>query len=227
MAKKKSSKTKKSEIQVDIVSDIVCPWCWLGSRYFFQAAKKSKHTINVTWRPYMLDPTVPEGGVPYGDYMKNKFGDGPSDKFKAMREHLEKAAPEAGITFRFGDIPTRPNTLDAHRLMRWATGQGLGHKAAEALFKSFFDDLEDVGNSAILARIAGDIGLDKALVTDLLNKDDDKNTIREEIMYFRNLGVSGVPCFIYQGQFAVQGAQEPNAHMKAIEEAAKIQVGTA
>jgi len=223
MAKKKSKpKTKPGVIQVDIVSDIVCPWCWLGSRYFFQAAKKSKHKLDVTWRPYMLDPTVPEGGMPYRDYMKSKFGDGPSNKFKAMREHLEQAAPDAGITFRFGDIPMRPNTLNAHRLIRWATGQGLGNKAAEALFKSFFDDLEDVGNLEILARLAGEIGLDPDLVTDLLSKDDDKNTVREEIMFFRNLGVSGVPCFIYQGQFAVQGAQLPETHTKAIENAASI-----
>jgi len=224
MAKKKTS--PKAPIQVDIISDIVCPWCWLGSRYFFEAAKKSKHAINVTWRPYMLDPNVPEDGVAYSAYMKSKFGDGPSDKFKAMREHLEKAAPGAGITFRFGDIPMRPNTLNAHRLMRWATGQGLGNAAAEALFKSFFDDLEDVGNAEILSRIAGEVGLDQALVTELLTKDDDKNTVREEIMFFRNLGVSGVPCFIYQGQFAVQGAQESAAHLKAIEEASKIQMET-
>ena len=222
MAKSKKKKPAKSLVQVDIVSDIVCPWCWLGSRYFFDAAKKSGQAINVTWRPYMLDPTVPEAGMPYRDYMKSKFGDGPSDKFKAMREHLEMAAPDAGITFRFGDIPMRPNTLNAHRLMRWATGQGLGNQAAEALFKSFFDDLEDVGNGEVLSNIADDIGLDKALIADLLAKDDDKNAVREEIMFFRNLGVSGVPCFIYQGQFAVQGAQPPEAHLKAITQAAAM-----
>jgi len=226
MAQKKKSKAKPNVVKVDIVSDIVCPWCWLGSRYFFAAAKASKHTIDVTWRPYMLDPGVPEKGVPYRDYMKSKFGDGPSNKFKAMREHLEAAAPDAGINFRFGDIPMRPNTLGAHRLMRWATGQGLGNKTAEALFKSFFDDLEDVGNFDILTRIAGEVGLDAKLVEELLSKDDDKKTIQEEIMYFRNLGVSGVPCFIYQGQFAVQGAQPPEAHGKAIEEASKVSADT-
>lgn len=224
MAKKK--KQSKALINVDIVSDIVCPWCWLGSRYFFQAAKQTKHEINVTWRPYMLDPTVPDGGLPYRDYMKAKFGDGPSDKFKAMRDHLEQAAPDAGITFRFGEIPMRPNTLDAHRLMRWATGQGLGNAVSEALFKSFFDDLEDVGNKEILTRIAADAGLDPELVGELLSKEDDKNAIREEIMFFRNLGVSGVPCFIYQGQFAVQGAQPPEAHLKAIEQAASLPIET-
>ena len=170
----------------------------------------------------MLDPTVPEAGMPYRDYMKAKFGTGPSDKFKAMREHLESAAPDAGIKFRFDDIPMRPNTLNAHRLVRWASGQGLGNQAAEHLFKAFFDNLDDVGDANVLIEIGKNIGLDPELIEDLLSKDDDKNAVREEIMYFRNLGVSGVPCFIYQGQFAVQGAQPAEAHKKAIEQAASL-----
>ena len=226
MAKKKpkkhSKKTGPSIIQVDIVSDIVCPWCWLGARYFFKAVKQSNHKIDVAWRPYMLDPEVPEQGVPYRDYMKAKFGDGPSNKFKAMREHLEQAAPDAGINFRFSDIPMRPNTLNAHRLVRWAGGQGLGSQAKEALFKAFFDDLEDVGNLDILSRIAGEIGMDQNLVSDLLAGDEDKNAVREEIMFFRNLGISGVPSFIYQGQFAVQGAQPAKSHLEAFEKAASL-----
>lgn len=222
MAKKKSKKTKPGVIQVDIVSDVVCPWCWLGIRYFLKAAKQSGQKINLTWRPHMLDPSVPEVGVPYNDYMKAKFGEGTTDKFKAMREHLEDAAPDMGINFKFDDIPMRPNTLNAHRLIRWAGGQDLGTKMSEALFKAFFEDLEDIGDFATLTRLAGDVGLDPVLVADLLPKEDDKNAVREEIMFFRNLGVNGVPCFIYQGQFAVQGAQPPEAHLKAIQQAASL-----
>ncbi len=222
MAKKKTKKPKPSLVQVDIVSDVVCPWCWLGVRYFLKAAKQSRHEVSLTWRPYMLDPAVPEDGVPYRDYMKQKFGGGPSDKFKAMREHLEKFGPDAGIEFRFDDIPMRPNTLNAHRLIRWAGGQGIGTKASEALFKAFFTDHQDIGNKSTLSKIAGDIGMDAGLVAELLEKDDDKNSVREEIMFFRNLGINGVPCFIYQGEFAVQGAQEMDAHLKAIEQAAAL-----
>lgn len=213
---------KSGILAVDIVSDIVCPWCWLGIKYFQQAMAKSPQKVQLTWRPYMLDPNVPEGGVPYNDYMKAKFGDGPSDRFKAMREHLETAAPEAGITFKFGEIPMRPNTLDAHRLMRWAGGQGKGTQAAESLFKAFFQDLKDVGDKAVLAGIAEDIGLDKTLIAGLLVGDDDKKTVMEEIAFFQNLGVSGVPCFIYSGQFAVQGGQPPETHLAAIEKAASL-----
>ncbi|MEP3892083.1 MAG: DsbA family oxidoreductase [Hellea sp.] len=223
MAKRKSAKTPKQTIQVDIVSDIVCPWCWLGVRYFQKAAKQSKHDVNLTWRPYMLDPEVPQGGVPYDAYMKQKFGaDGPSDRFKAMRDALENAGPVAGIDFKFGQIPMRPNTLDAHRLLKWAQGQELGGHASEALFNAFFTELKDIGDHNILKEIAAEVGMDAELTAELLAKDDDKNAVREEIMFFRNLGINGVPCFIYNGQFAVQGAQPVEAHLKALDEAAKL-----
>ena len=222
MAKQKSTKTPKQTIQVDIVSDIVCPWCWLGVRYFQKAAKQSKHDVNLTWRPYMLDPAVPEEGTPYSAYMKQKFGNGPSNRFKAMRESLEAQGPTLGIDFKFDDIPMRPNTLNAHRLLKWAQGQDLGDAASDALFRTFFTDLKDVGDHAILKEIAEEIGMDAELVEELLMKEDDKNTVREEIMYFRNLGVNGVPCFIYNGQFAVQGAQPAEAHLKALEQAANL-----
>lgn len=222
MAKRKPAHKSKQTIQVDIVSDIVCPWCWLGVRYFQKAAKQSKHDVNLTWRPYMLDPTVPEEGLPYNAYMKQKFGEGPSDRFKAMREALEAQGPELGIDFKFGDIPMRPNTLNAHRLLKWAQGQDLGDAASDALFQAFFTDLKDVGDHTILREIAEEIGMDAELVSELLSKEDDKNSVREEIMFFRNLGVNGVPCFIYNGQFAVQGAQPVETHLKAIEQAAKL-----
>ena len=227
MAKKKSTKKSKSTgrqiIQVDIVSDVVCPWCWLGVRYFQKAAKQSKHDVRLTWRPYMLDPEVPAGGVPYQEYMDKKFGsDGPSDRFKTMRDALEEAGPTVAIDFKFNNIPIRPNTLDAHRLIKWAQGQGLGDAASEALFQAFFTDSKDIGNPATLSDIAQEIGMDSDLTAELLAGEDDKNAVREEILFFRNLGINGVPCFIYNGQFAVQGAQPAAAHIKAIEQAANL-----
>lgn len=222
MAKKKSAKTPKQTIQVDIVSDVVCPWCWLGVKYFQKAAKQSRHNVELSWRPYMLDPSVPEEGVPYRDYMKSKFGDGPSDRFKSMRQALETQGPDVGIDFKFSEIPMRPNTLNAHRLLKWAQGQDLGDAASEALFRAFFTEQKDVGDKAVLKDIAGQIGMDEAIIDDLLSRDDDKNAIREEIMFFRNLGVNAVPTFIYNGQFAAQGAQPVEAHLKALDQAATL-----
>lgn len=218
MAKKQTS---TPAIQVDIVSDIVCPWCWLGYRYFAQAAKKSGREIKLSWRPFMLDADTPTEGVPYMEYMAKKFGDGPSNKFKAMRAHLEAAGPDAGIEFRFDDIPMRPNTLRAHRLLRWAEGQDMGERAAEALFQAFFTDKKDVGDIETLASIAQSLDMDPELTAKLLGSDQDEKTVTEEMFFYRNLGVNSVPTFIYNGQFVLQGAQPAQAHLQAIEEAAK------
>ena len=220
------TKIPKTSIYVDIVSDIVCPWCWLGVKIFETAAKQSKHDIQLSWRPYMLDPSVPEGGLEYKDYMKQKFGDSPTNRFKEMRVHLEDKGPNYGINFKFDDIPMRPNTLDAHRLLKWAQGQNKGNAASEALFQAYFTDLKDVGSAEVLTQLAQNIGMDSELVSELLSKDDDKNAVREEIMFFRNLGVSAVPTFIYNGQFAVQGAQPPQVHLDAIKKAAQMPAQT-
>lgn len=216
------TKTPKASINVDIVSDIVCPWCWLGVKMFEKAAKQTKHDIQLSWRPYMLDPSVPESGLEYKDYMKQKFGDSPTNRFKEMRVHLEDKGPDYGINFKFDDIPMRPNTLDAHRLLKWAQGQNKGSATSEALFQAYFTDLKDVGSPEVLTQLAENIGMDSDLVSELLSKDDDKNAVREEIMFFRNLGVSAVPTFIYNGQFAVQGAQSPQVHLDAIKKAAQM-----
>ena len=220
MAKK--NKAPAPIISVDMVSDIVCPWCWLGKVYFDEAVRKSGRKVEVIYRPYMLDADVPADGTDYKAYMAAKFGGGPSDKFKAMREHLEAAAPDAGIEFKFSELTVRPNTLRAHRLIKWAQGQGFGNAAKTALFKAYFQDLRDIGNIDVLSSIAGDIGMDADLVSELLKSDRDETAVQEEILFYRNLGVSGVPTFIYNGQFAVQGAQPASAHVQAIKQAASL-----
>jgi len=223
MAKRKSSKAANLPVEVDIVSDFVCPWCWLGYKLFLQAADKTKPRPNLSFRPYLLDASVPEGGADYRAYMKNKFGDKPDSRWKAMREHLEAAGPDAGIAFDFKSITRRPNTLNAHRLMRWAQGQGLGAACAEHLFRAYMENGEDIGDIEVLCRIASDIGMDGELVHELLAGDQDKTDIQNEILFFRGLGVSGVPTFIYAGQMAVQGAQEAEKHRRVLAEAAKLE----
>ena len=224
------AKSKKTPVYVDIVSDVICPWCWLGARYFRKAAdqyaSQHKGTVELSWRPYMLDASVPPEGVPYKDYMKNKFGEaGPGSRWTAMREHLEAAGPELGITFNFSGIKMRPNTLNAHRLLRWAQGQGKADAMSDALFKAVFTDNLDIGDKAVLTHLSGEVGLDSDLVEELLASDRDAADVTNEIFHFRSLGVSSVPTFIYNGQFAVQGAQPVDKHLKAFAEAAKHPVG--
>jgi len=196
-----------SKLDVDMVSDFVCPWCWLGYKQFLKAGLSAE----LVFRPYMLDPLVPREGRPYRDYMKAKFGEG-QDRFKAMREHLETSGPDYGIQFRFSDITMRPNTLDAHRLMRWAQGQDLGPACATALFTAYFEDARDIGDHVVLVAIANDIGMDGDLVRDLLASERDIDKVEEELGFFRRLGISGVPTFIYNGETALQGAQDPTTH---------------
>ena len=200
-------------LDIDFVSDFVCPWCWLGLKQL-QAAKLP---ASITFRPYILDPLVPREGRDYKDYMRAKFANeegSDTERFKPMREHLEAEGPAHGITFRFGEMTRRPNTLDAHRLMRWADGQDLALECASALFRAYFEELRDIGDRAVLADIAHEIGLDRDLVAELLASDADEAKVNEQISFFRRLGVSGVPTFIYNGQTAVQGAQGPATHRK-------------
>lgn len=209
-------------IRVDIVSDIVCPWCWLGYEYFRKARAETKHDISLTWRPYMLDPNVPREGVPYKDYMKAKFGDAPSSRWKAMREHLEQAGPAVGIKFNFDSIPMRPNTLNAHRLLKWAQGQDKADQMSVALFEAVFQENRHIGDNNVLKDIAQKVGLDSDLIAELLESDADEKEVENEINYFRRLGVSGVPTFIYEGQLAINGAQTPETHLEVMEKAASL-----
>lgn len=209
-------------VSVDIVADLVCPWCWLGKRNW-DAAVKSVSGIKVEthWRPYQLDPTLPREGRPYRDYMKAKFSGEHADRWTQMREYLEAAAPGAGIDFRFDAIETRPNTLDAHRLMRWAGGQGKADAMAEGLFEAFFQHGRHIGDRDVLVELAGNAGLDTDVVADLLQTDRDEKAVWDEEVFYRQLGVSGVPTYIFNGKFAVSGAQEPDVLADAIRQASQ------
>lgn len=223
----KSKKTKKPNApavvpQVDMVSDFVCPWCWLGYKQFRLAANAAHPKPDMTLRPYMLDPNVPDDGADYKnykDYMRAKFGDGSSDRFKQSRSHLETAGAEIGINFDFGAITRRPNSLNAHRLLKWAQNQDLGPACAEAIFRAFHEQGQDIGDTDTLVTIAEAVGLEGDIVRSLLASDEDKLEIKQEAMFFKGLGVSGVPTFIYNGQFAIQGAQPPDKHARALKDA--------
>ncbi|TGY87237.1 DsbA family oxidoreductase [Marinicauda algicola] len=210
-------------VSVDLVLDVVCPWCWLGHRYWDRARKLAGEIETETvLRPFQLDPTVPREGVDYPSYMAKKFSGGSSERWKAMRDHLEAAGPEVGIVFNFDSIPKRPNTLDAHRVIRWAQGQGLGEEAADRLFKAFFEELRDISDRTVLAEISGEAGLDAQIVADLLETPRDEQEVLREERFYRSLGVQGVPCFIFNGRFAVSGAEAPDALAAAIREAASL-----
>ena len=198
-------------IQIEMVSDLVCPWCWVGLRRLQGALELTKEVeTEVHFRPFELDPTIPVEGKDYKAYMTAKFGagnDAATSRWAAMREMLETIGAAEDIPFDFAGMDWRPNTMRAHRLLHWAQGQGKGLAAKEALFAAYFRDHKDIGDIEALAGIAGEIGLGRAMVTDLLTKDADHDTVKAEANTFIQMGVASVPTFIADRKWAVQGAE--------------------
>jgi predicted DsbA family dithiol-disulfide isomerase len=213
-------------LTIDIVSDAVCPWCYVGKRKLEAAlALKADVPVEVRWRPYQLDPTIPPGGIARKDYMEKKFGS--AGRVAEIYQRIEGAGRDAGIAFAFDKITRSPNTLDAHRLIRWSASAGKQDAAVERLFKAFFEEGADIGDHAVLTRIAGACGMDAVLVGELLAGEADKDAVREEIAEAQRLGVNGVPFFIIGGRFAVSGAQSAEVLASAIESALRPEGGAA
>lgn len=196
-------------LHIEMVSDLVCPWCWVGLRRLKGAmALVPELDVEILFRPFELDPTIPAGGTDYKAYMKSRFGSDQSrDRANQMRDALIQYGKEEGIPFDFDRISWRPNSFNAHRLVHWAQGQSLGLQAKEALFEAYFSQGLDIGDHEVLVTLASEIGLDPNIVSDLLASDADVETVRNEQNLFRQMGVSGVPTFIAMRQIAVQGAE--------------------
>lgn len=210
-------------LYIEMVSDVVCPWCWLGLRRANEARQMLPDLdVELLFRPYELDPSIPAGGTDYKAYMQAKFGANEETKSRAnsMRDMLVEFGEQAGISFQFDAIKRRPNTFDAHRLISWAQGQGKGEAAKEALFEAVFANAQDIGLHEVLVSIAGKIGLDANLVSYLLLSDADKDRLRKEQALFLQMGVSGVPTFIANRQFAISGAQDADVLAQFFQKAA-------
>lgn len=199
-------------MKIDIISDTICPWCYIGEKKFEKAIElvheeRPDVKFDVRWRPFQLHPETPIEGVDRKKSMKRKFGDGPH--LKAMSDNLKNAGTEAGIAFNFEAQDKTPNTLNSHRLIRWSESAGCQPEIVEALFKAYFIEGRDIGNADVLVDIAKSCGMDADLVADLLTKDTDMDLVRHEDNQARELGISGVPTFLINDGFMVGGAQEP------------------
>ena len=196
-------------LHIEMVSDLVCPWCWVGLRRLKGAIDLVPELeVEILFRPFELDPTIPAGGTDYKAYMKSRFGSDQSrDRANQMRDALIQYGQEESIPFDFDKITRRPNSFDAHRLVRWAQGQNLGLETKEALFAAYFSKGLDIGDHEVLVTVAAQVGLDPNIVSDLLASDADVETTRNEQELFRQMGISGVPTYIAHRQIAVQGAE--------------------
>ena len=204
-------------IKLDILSDPICPWCYIGKAYLDRALEKAgDHPFLIEWHPFQLNPEMPVGGMERRAYLEAKFGgkDGAVRAYAPVVEHAEKA----GLSINFEGIGRTPNTLDAHRLIHWAGIEQRQTPVVAALFKAYFVDGRDIGDKATLAEIAGECGLDAAMTATLLAGEADADDIRARDGHARERGVTGVPTFILANQHVLTGAQPPELWGKVIED---------
>ena len=211
----------KTHVKIDIISDIVCPWCYLGKARLEAALSELPNIeAEIHWRPYQLDPSIPRIGVDRKAYMEAKFGAGP--RLGQIHDQLDGFGKEVGIAFDFDAIKVAPNTMGAHRLIRWAAqaGPGIQIKVVDLLFKAFFEKGQDIGSPPVLIEIAKMAGMDGSIVETLLPTDAEEAGVIGEIATSKQMGITGVPCFIIDQKYAVSGAQTPEVLADAIRGAA-------
>ena len=205
-------------MQIDIVSDTVCPWCFIGKRRIERAmALRPDVKFDVVWRPYRLDPSIPREGVDRRAYLKAKFGDSP--RTSAMGGAIRSEGESEGIAFAFDKIARSPNTLDSHRLIRWSANAGKQDQIVERLFQAYFIEGQDIGNSAVLSEVAAKAGMDGALVARLLAGDADLVSVEREAGLANEMGITGVPTFIFDSKFMISGAREAELLVRVIDKA--------
>ncbi|HUO87838.1 MAG TPA: DsbA family oxidoreductase [Rhizomicrobium sp.] len=211
-------------MQIDVVSDTVCPWCFIGKRRLARAlAMRPDVEAQVFWRPYRLDPTIPKEGVDRKAYLKAKFGDGPRNS--AMGEALRSEGASEGIEFAFDKIARTPNTLDSHRLIRWAGSAGRQDEVVDRLFNAYFLEGRDIGDPGVLVDIAAAAGMDSELVGELLAGDADLAQVEREAGMASQMGITGVPTFIFDSRFMISGAREPEILARIIDRAQAAAAG--
>ncbi|WP_170638599.1 DsbA family oxidoreductase [Ruegeria profundi] len=204
-------------VKLDILSDPICPWCYIGKTHLDKAlAKLPDHPFVIEWHPFQLNPDMPDAGMDRREYLERKFGgkDGAVRAYAPVVEHAENA----GLKIDFEGMKRTPNTLDAHRLIHWAGIEGKQNAVVDALFDAYFVQARDIGDPEVLSDIADSAGMDAAVVMKLLKSDADREDIRNRDTHSREMGVSSVPTFIVANQHAVPGAQPPEMWEKVIGE---------
>jgi predicted DsbA family dithiol-disulfide isomerase len=210
-----------NSITVDVVSDVVCPWCFIGQKRLDKAiAAADGIDVHIRWRPFQLDPTIPAEGVDRHDYMIGKFGS--DQRIGEIHARIEPLGEAEGISFAFDAIKVAPNTLDAHRVIRWAgaAGEDVQNRLVRRLFQLNFEEGVNIGDHAALTEAAREAGMDASVVETLLPTDADVEAVRTEIATASRMGITGVPCFLIEGKYAVMGAQDADTLADAIRQVA-------
>lgn len=204
-------------VRLDILSDPICPWCYIGKTHLDRAlAARPNHPFVIEWHPFQLNPDMTKGGMDRRAYLEGKFGG--KDRAVQIYAKIAEAAEAAGLMINLGAIERTPNTIDAHRLIHWAGIEQRQTAAVSALFAAYFEMGRDIGDPEVLADIADSIGLDAAVIARLLATDADIEGISQRDAHSREAGVTGVPTFIVAGQHAVPGAQPAEVWERVIDD---------
>lgn len=203
-------------MRIDVVIDTVCPWCYVGKRRLEEGiALRPEQDFEVLYHPFMLAPDMPREGKDRKQHYEEKFGK--NNRLKEMTAALIEQAGD--IDFQFDAIERVPNTVDSHRVIRWAQGQGKQQAVVEAILKAYFSQGRDIGSASVLSDLAGESGLEKETIAALLAKDEDREVISQLAMRASSMGISGVPFYIFDGRVALSGAQPAEVIAQAIDKA--------
>ena len=213
-------------VRIDVVSDVVCPWCFIG-KHRLEAALKLKPDIavEVHWRPYFLNDWIPREGISREEYLTTKFGS--VERYKGIAQRVGAAAAAEGLVYASDKMKRQPNTLDCHRLIRWADEKGKAAEMKQKIMDLYFTQGADLTDRDTLVKAAADVGLDADTVRADLAGDKDVAAVEQEALSAKESGIEGVPCFIFGGKFAVSGAQAPEYLAEAIERLANAKADAA
>ena len=197
-------------MRFDIFSDVVCPWCYIGKRRFARAlTQRPDIRPDVSWRAFQLNPDLPREGMDRAEYVAMKFGGG--RRAEEIYKRVTEAGLGEGINFRFDRIRRTPNTTDAHRLLLYAAGAKAQDAMVDRLFVGYFTEGADIGDTDTLAALAGDAGLEIDPARRFLISEQGREMVMEDLSFAYKMGITGVPCFILEGKYALPGAHEPEA----------------
>ncbi len=207
-------------VRIDVVSDVVCPWCFIGKKRLEQAiAMTPDIPVEVHYQPYFLNDWIPPEGMPREQYLTAKFGS--PESYKDIAQRVEAAAASEGLVYASGRINRQPNTRDLHRLIHWAEAIGKAPEMKQRLMDLYFSEGADLSNAEVLVQAAAGVGLDPAQVRADLASEKDIAKVEQDAQVAKAAGIEGVPVFIFGGKFAVSGAQAPEHLARAIARAAR------
>jgi len=209
----------RARLSIEVVHDLVCPWCFLGVRRLFRTLRRRPDLLfDLSWRPFLLNPDMPRAGMSRADYVIRKFGG--EDRARRLYGSIAAIGRTEGVLFRFERIRRTPSSVDAHRLVRWASGYGRASEMVEALFSAHFTDGHDIGDMAVLLALATACGLDPRAARLFLMSDEQSDAVHADNLRAHRLGINGVPCFVVSGRHAIAGAQEPEVIERLLDVAA-------